>query len=184
MLVPGDVAEALRATEQDVGCVGLREEEEHDEPDGPGEPEDLPQRPAPVLCRDGEAANHRTEGWAAGGGEGPQGENVGQLDEGEHVLEAGAPGCQTGGAEEALEEAKDQEARDVVDEGGGDAEEDEDGEGDHVGGVAADEREFREGAPEHGAHAVGEDVEGEAEGGDGGGDAVDLDDVVCGRGVD
>ena len=81
--------------------------EEHEDEDGAGDPEDFPERPAPSFRGDGEAGEEWPEcGIAVGGGD-PEGEGVGEVEEGIHVLHCGAAVDEAGGAEEALQEAED-----------------------------------------------------------------------------
>ncbi len=177
-------AEARRAAEQDVRGGGLGHEEEHEDPDGPRDPQDLPQRPAPSLCRDSEAGEERAERGAAVGGRDPEGEGVREFEERVHVLHGGAAVSEARAAEEALEEAEDEEAGEVLDEGRRDGQDDEDEHRDGVDGAAADDGNFAQGGEDERAHAVGEDVEGEGEGGVGGGDAEFGDDAGFAGGVD
>jgi len=65
-------AEAASAIEQDRASACLGHESEHDEEGWAGEPEYLPQRPVPILCCDGEAGDHGTDGRTSAGGEGPE----------------------------------------------------------------------------------------------------------------
>ena len=76
-----------------------------------------------------------------------------------------------GRAEETLQEAENEQSGEVFDQGGGDGDDDEDEEGDDVDGTAAYDGDFGQGSEDEGTHSVGEDVEGEREGGVGGGDA-------------
>lgn len=61
---------------------------------------------------------------------------------------------ETGAAEEALQVAEHEEAAEIVDESGGDGEDDEEGEGSYIDGVATDDGDFAEGGEEQGAHAI------------------------------
>ena len=61
-------------------------------------------------------------------------------------------------AEEALEETKDKEAGEVVDESGGDGEDDEEEECDGVDGTSTDTGNFAQGGEEKRSNTVGKDV--------------------------
>ena len=71
-------------------------------------------------------------------------------------MHGGAAVGETGAAEEALQVAENEEAGKVVDEGGGYGEDDEEGEGRDVDGVAADDGDFAKRGEEERAHAVWE----------------------------
>lgn len=102
LVVAGEAAEALGAAEEDGCRGGLWEEEEEGQEDGSVHPEHFPERPAPVLGCDAEATDDGAEGWAAGCSEGPEGEDVGELDQAVDVLEGGAASSQAGTSKEAL----------------------------------------------------------------------------------
>ena len=163
--VSGEFAEALGAAEEDVGRRCFGEEEEETDEDGGGEPDDFPERPVPVRGGDAEARDDGAEGWA-GRGEGcPEGEVVGHGEEGEHVADRGAAGGEAGRAEEALEEAKGDQAREVVDDGGADGDDQEDAECYHVWRVATNGGYFRHWCEEKRSYPIPENVHGETHGG-------------------
>jgi hypothetical protein len=57
-----ELAQTLRAPEQDVRRACLGQEAEHEQSDGGRRPDGLEERPPPGLGRDGKAAKKRTEG--------------------------------------------------------------------------------------------------------------------------
>ena len=79
-------AEAGGAAEEDVGCGGFGDEEEHEDEDGAGDPEDFPEGPAPAFGGNGEAGEERSEGGTAVSGCDPDCKGVGKFEEGVHVL--------------------------------------------------------------------------------------------------
>ena len=69
-------------------------------------------------------------------------------------MHGGAAIGETGAAEESLQVAEYEEAAEVIDKGGGHGEDDEQGEGRDVDGVAADDGDFAEWSEEERTHAI------------------------------
>lgn len=116
----------------------LRHKEEEQQEHGPRHPENLPLRPAPVFRVDGEAGEEGPDGGTAKGGGDPEGDGVGEVEEGVQVLHGGAATGEGWAAEEAEKEAEEDEATEIVDQGERDGEDGEEGEGGDVGDVAAE----------------------------------------------
>lgn len=101
-LVAGEFAQAGGAAEQDVRGRGFGRAEEHQDEDGPGDPDYLPEGPAPAFHGDGEAGEEGPHGGTAVGGRDPEGHRVGQFEEGVHVLHCCPAGREAGATQEAL----------------------------------------------------------------------------------
>ena len=79
VLVAARSSKSGRSPQQDVRSRGFGEEEEPEDEDGAGKPEDLPERPAPVLRRHGESREHGAERRCGKRGRNPEGDGVGQV---------------------------------------------------------------------------------------------------------
>lgn len=161
--VAGQLTQTLSTSQENVGGVGLRHEEEHGEPNGTGEPENLPQAPSPVLGRHAEARDDGTHGWAHAGGEGPEREHVGEFDERVHIPEGSAARSQARRSEKALEEAKDEKAGKVVHKGGRHGQDHENGECDHVRWIPSDQRNLAQRTENKWSNTVGQDVQAQSQ---------------------
>lgn len=154
------------------------------------EPAQDPDGPRPALRLRGEAADEWAEHRAAHCRQAPQADDDRPIARGPHVDERRAAGGERGRADEAGEEAQRDERAEVLAERGGDLQQDEDEERDDVDGRAPDLRDLRERREEHGADAVADDEDREAErGGDVGyaefhGDVAGAGRVDCGADVD
>ena len=159
--VAGDFAQARRAAEEDVGRRRFGHADKHGDEDGPRDPDDFPQGPAPSFGGNGKARKQRAKSGAAVGGCDPDGEGVGELEERVHVLHGGTAVGKARATEEALEEAKHEETGEGVDRRRRNRQDDEEQESDDVYRTSANEGDFAKRSEDQRPDAIRQDVEGQ-----------------------
>ncbi len=158
-VVPGPLAESDRPSKKDVGGGRLGHAEEHGHPDGPRDPDDLPERPAPAFGGDGVAGEQRPQRWPTIGCGDPHRQGIRQSEQRVHILHGGASVGQARTPEETLQEPQHQQTGEVFGERGRDRQDDEEGKRHDVDRISADSSHLAHGRKKERADAISKHVE-------------------------